>query len=102
LAIRSTWEDGKAHPEITSLQRSGRFSMTNPSLPIWGSRTDELALDKEYFIASPGRKLVEMDFSNADQRIVAALSGDEAYALRFEPGADGHEISGRLMFGDEL
>lgn len=102
LALRSTWSDGKAHPEITSLQRSGRFSMTNPSLPIWGSRTDELAMDKEYFIASPGRKLVEMDFSNADQRIVAALSGDEAYALRFEPGADGHEISGRLMFGDAL
>lgn len=102
LAVRSTWQDGKAHPEITSLQRSGRFSMTKPSLPIWGSRTDELALDKEYFIASPGRKLVEMDFSNADQRIVAALSGDLNYALRFEPGADGHEISGRLMFGDEM
>lgn len=102
LALRSTWADGYAHPEITSLQRSGRFSMTNPSLPIWGSRTEELARDKEYFIASPGCKLVEMDFSNADQRIVAALSGDKAYALRFEPGADGHEISGRLMFGDEL
>lgn len=102
LALRSMWSDGYCHPEITSLQRSGRFSMTNPSLPIWGSRTDELAMDKEYFIASPGRKLVEMDFSNADQRIVAALSGDENYALRFEPGADGHEISGRLMFGDEV
>lgn len=102
LAMRSCWSDGYCHPEITSLQRSGRFSMTNPSLPIWGSRTAELAADKEYFIASPGRKMVSMDFSNADQRIVAAMSGDKAYALRFEPGADGHEISGRLMFGDEL
>ncbi len=102
LALRSVHSDGYCHPDITSLQRSGRFSMTNPSLPIWGSRTEALALDKEYFIASPGRKLVEMDFSNADQRIVAALSGDENYALRFEPGADGHEISGRLMFGNAL
>lgn len=101
LALESTWEDGLAHPEITSLQRSGRFSMTNPSLPIWGSRTAELAEEKVYFIARPGRKLVECDFSNADQRIVAALSGDEEYAKRFEPGVDGHEISGRLMFGDE-
>lgn len=101
LALESTWDDGKVHPQITSLQRSGRFSMTNPSLPIWGSRTEELAQEKEYFIASPGRKLVEMDYSNADQRIVAALSGDEEYAKRFEPGVDGHEISGRLMFGDE-
>ncbi len=102
LALRSMWNDGYCHPEITSLQRSGRFSMTNPSLPIWGSRTEELAKDKEYFIASPGRKLVEMDYSNADQRIVAALSGDVEYAKRFEPGVDGHEVSGRLMFGDEL
>lgn len=101
LALDSTHEDGKAHPDITSLQRSGRFSMTNPSLPIWGNRTAELKAQKRYFVPSPGRKLVEMDFSNADQRIVAALSGDPEYAKRFEPGADGHEISGRLMFGDE-
>lgn len=100
LALDSTWEDGLAHPEITALQRSGRFSMTNPSLPIWGSRTAELAREKAYFVARPGRKLVECDFSNADQRIVAALSGDAEYAKRFEPGVDGHEVSGRLMFGD--
>lgn len=102
LALDSTHTDGKVHPNMTSLQRSGRFSMTKPSLPIWGSRTEALAEDKRYFIASPGRKLVEMDYSNADQRIVAALSGDKNYLERFVPGADGHEISGRLMFGDEF
>lgn len=102
LALDSMHADGKVHPQMTSLQRSGRFSMTEPSLPIWGSRTEALAVDKRYFIASPGRKLVTMDFSNADQRIVAALSGDKNYAKRFEPGMDGHEISGRLMFGDAV
>lgn len=101
LALDSMWSDGYVHPQITSLQKSGRFSMTGPSLPIWGSRTDDLAEDKRYFIASPGCKLVEQDFSNADQRIVAALSGDKNYAKRFEPGVDGHEVSGRLMFGDD-
>lgn len=101
LALDSAWEDGKAHPEITALQRSGRFSMTKPSLPIWTAR-GKGAVEKSYFVASPGCKLVEMDFSNADQRIVAALSGDHNYAKRFEPGVDGHEVSGRLMFGDEV
>lgn len=101
LALDSTYNDGLCHPEITALQRSGRFSVTKPSLPIWGSRTDELAEEKRYFIAKPGRHLYECDFSNADQRIVAAMSGDEEYAKRFEPGVDGHEISGRLMFGNE-
>lgn len=100
LALESAWEDGYAHPEMDALQRSGRFSMTNPSLPIWTARGPGAA-EKAYFIASPGHKLVEMDLSNADQRIVAALSGDPEYIKRFEPGVDGHEVSGRLMFGDE-
>lgn len=100
LALSSTHEDGRAHPSITALQRSGRFSMSNPSLPIWTARGPG-AVEKRYFVASPGCKLVEMDMSNADQRIVAALSGDPNYAKRFEPGVDGHEVSGRLMFGDE-
>ena len=30
------------------------------------------------------------------------MSQDKAYFERFVPGADGHEISGRLMFGDEV
>lgn len=101
LALDSLWSDGRVHPEITALQRSGRFSMVRPSLPIWGSRGD-LSVEKEYFIPSEGHLFLEGDLSNADQRIVAALSGDPEYAKRFLPGVDGHEISGRLMFGDEL
>lgn len=112
-ALDSLWPDGKVHPEITALQRSGRFSMTEPSLPTWTAKCktcgkavcehpENGAREKEYFVASPGCKLVEFDFSNADQRIVAALSGDQNYATRFEPGVDGHEVSGRLMFGNEV
>lgn len=105
-ALESCWDDGYAHPEMTALQRSGRFSMTKPSLPIWTARGDN-SIEKAYFTASPGRKLIEADFSNADQRIVAALSGDPEYAKRFRTDPvtgetpDGHELSGRLMFGDE-
>lgn len=100
LALETTHNDGKAHPQMEALQRSGRFSMSNPSLPIWTAHGPG-AVEKRYYIASPGCKLIEMDLSNADQRIVAALSGDREYAKRFEGDADGHEITGRLMFGDE-
>lgn len=99
-ALENVKSDGKVHPRITALQRSGRFSTTKPALTTWSARGKK-AIEKSYFIASEGCKLVEADLSNADQRIVAALSGDEEYAKRFEPGADGHEITGRLMFGDE-
>lgn len=100
-ALEGLKGDGLVHYDITAFQRSGRFSITKPSLPIWTARGAG-AVEKEYFITKPGCKIVAMDFSNADQRIVAAESGDVNYARRFEPGEDGHEINGRLMFGDEV
>ena len=75
-------------------------SVTSPGLTTWGSRTDKAKEDKEYFIPRPGYVMVELDLSNADQRAVAFVSGDPRYAKRFLPGVDGHEITGRLMFGD--
>lgn len=100
LALESVKPDGKVHPDITSLQRSGRRSVTRPGLTIWGARGDK-AEEKEYFIASKGRKLLEADYSNADARIVAAVTGDKEYAKRFGEGVDGHEISGRIAFGED-
>jgi len=96
-ALQHTCNDSKVHPQITGWQRSGRRSVTKPGLTTWGERNP---IDKAYLIASEGHKLVEFDLSNADQRIVAAFSKDPAYSKRFEPGADGHEITGRLMYGN--
>ena len=100
LALDSTHMDGRVHPDITCLQRSGRTSVQRPGLTVWTARGDK-AVEKAYFIADPGCKLVEMDYSAADARAVAAVSGDPEFAKRFEPGADMHEITGRIFFGDE-
>lgn len=101
LALDSTHRDGRAHPEISSLQRSGRFSVTKPGLTVWTARGDN-AVEKRYFVADEGEKMVEMDFSSADARVVAAVSGDIKFAERFAPGAPkAAEINGRLVFGDE-
>lgn len=100
LALDSIQPDGKAHPEITALQRSGRKSTTKPGLTVWSARGPG-AVEKRYFVPEPGCKFVALDYSQADARIVAAYSGDEAFKERFAPGADAHEITGRLVFGDE-
>jgi DNA polymerase-1 len=100
LALASVQPDGKVHPEINSLQRSGRRSVTRPGLTVWSSRDDK-AVEKEYFVPSPGRKLVEFDYSQADARVVAAYSGDVEFAKRFAPGVDAHDITGRIFFGVE-
>lgn len=100
-ALQYLTPDGRVHPEITSLQRSGRMSVTKPSLGTWTARGDN-SVEKRYFLADPGCVLVEFDMSNADARGVAAMSGDLDFAARFDDGVDAHELTGRFMFGDAL
>lgn len=101
-ALTYTRSDGRVHPDIGGLQRSGRRSVTKPGMTTWSQRDKSKRGEKDYIIASPGHVLLEFDLSNADQRIVAAMSGDKEYLKRFDEGVDGHEINGRIMFGDEV
>ncbi len=96
LALDSTKEDGRVHPDIACLQRSGRTSVQNPGLTVW-TKNEE----KRYFIADPGCVMVEMDYSAADARAVAAVSGDPEFAKRFEPGIDAHDLTGVIFFGED-
>lgn len=106
LALESVKEDGKAHPDIMCLQRSGRTSVQRPGLTIWTARGPG-AVEKRYFIPDEGHKMVSMDFSSADARAMAALSGDAAYAVQFEvdevgsPLYDSHNLVGEAAFGKD-
>lgn len=100
LALDSTYEDGRIHPEIACLQRSGRTSVQKPGLTVWTARGPG-AVEKRYFIADPGTVMVEMDFAAADARAVAAVSGDAEFAKRFAPGVDAHDLTGEIFFGEE-
>lgn len=100
LALESVYEDGMAHPSIMCLQRSGRTSVTKPGLTIWTARGPG-AVEKRYFVADEGHVMVEADFSAADARAVAAVSGDAAFAKRFEPGVDSHDLTGEIFYGRE-
>lgn len=114
LALDSIQADGFAHPQISSLQRSGRKSTTKPGLTVWSARDQKYIVDgvehiiekskeKAYFIPdNDDELLVELDYSNADQRVVAAYSGDTVYLERMVEDFDGHEMSGRFLFGDEV
>jgi DNA polymerase-1 len=92
LALECMHPDGFVHPEITMLQRSGRWSTTKPGLTIWDKE------EKHYFLPdNDDEVLLEIDLSNADARVVAALSGDKEYAKRFIPGPDGKLPDGHLL-----
>lgn len=102
LALDSVTADGRAHPNITMFQRSGRFSFTNPGITIYDQE------NKDVFLADEGTVCVELDFSNADARAVAAVSGDRNFAKRFETDEngkdlyDGHNLSGEAFFGKDM
>ena len=97
--------DGRVHPDITSLQRSGRWSFTKPGVTIFGERNERLKADKALFIAEPGNVLAGFDYSSADARAMASLSGDSNYAKRFATDEDGndlydaHNLTGEAVFG---
>lgn len=97
--------DGRVHPEITSLQRSGRWSFTDPGVTIFGERNERLKADKALFVAAPGNVMAGFDYSAADARAMASLSGDTEYAKRFETDEHGndlyspHNLTGEAVFG---
>lgn len=102
LALDTVHADGFAHPEITMLQRSGRWSTTRPGLTVWTSRGPG-AVEKAYYIPDfDDEVLIAFDYSNADARMVAALSGDTKFAERFLPGADGHMINAIAAWGQDV
>lgn len=105
LVLDNTHLDGRVHPQITSLQRSGRYSFTKPGVTIFGDRTPELKRDKAIFRAAERNVLAGFDYSSADARAMAALSGDLEYAKRFakdengEDLYDSHNLTGEAVFG---
>lgn len=107
LVLDTMKADGRVHPEISSLQRSGRWSFTNPGVTIFGERNEKLKADKALFVADEGNVMAGFDYSSADARAMAALSGDEEFAKRFEEDDegnalyDGHNLTGEAIFGPD-
>lgn len=101
LALDNTHADGFVHPDITSLQRSRRFSVSNPGLSVWTAHGPG-AVEKSYFVPdNEDHVLYEMDFSAADARVVAAYSGDRQYLKDMtDESFDAHAQTARWCFGE--
>lgn len=99
-ALRWTQPDGRVHPQVNTLQRSGRKSVQDPGLTIWSARGKK-KIEKSYYVPdAPDHVLVGFDMSQADARIVAAYSGDTEFAKRFAPGVDAHLITANALWSD--
>lgn len=75
---------------------TGRTSCSNPNLQNLPHTKDA----RRPFIASPGNKLLGVDYSQIDMRVLAHLSQDKALLAAFERGEDVHNMMADMLFGD--
>lgn len=89
--------EGWVHPSISPEQSSGRWSMKNPGLTVFGKRGGK-ARERAIMLAdSDDEVLVAIDADQVDARVIAAECQDPEYLKLFEPGMDLHsEVAFRV------
>ncbi len=92
---------GRIHTSYNqTIAATGRLSSTDPNLqniPIKDNR-HELEIRKA-FVAEPGYKLLSIDYSQIELRMVAHLSGDKNMLEVFKKGEDIHTNTASQIFG---
>jgi DNA polymerase I len=86
---------GRIHPDFSQHGAdTGRFSCSNPNVQQIPASFDF----RSCFVAAPGYKLITCDYSQAELRILAELSGDPAFIAAFTSGGDLHTLTASQMF----
>uniref|UniRef100_A0AAU7GZH9 DNA polymerase n=1 Tax=Streptomyces phage Geonosis TaxID=3158856 RepID=A0AAU7GZH9_9CAUD len=87
----------RVHPYIGPDQASGRWSMKNPGLTVFGKRGGK-ARERGIMLAdSDDEVLVAIDADQVDARVIAAECQDAEYMKLFAPGMDLHsEVAFRV------
>lgn len=90
---------GRIHPTYYQLgARSGRFSCRNPPLQT----IPREAGVRTCFVAAPSSLIVRGDYSQAELRIVARLSGDARMQKAYCQGEDLHRLTAALVSGKAI
>lgn len=82
--------DGWVHPLISMRQASGRNSVTNPGLTVFGKRGQRWRERMIFLPDNEDHVLVSSDAAQIDMRAIAWHCKDPAYIAMFEPGKDIH------------
>lgn len=80
---------------------TGRLSSKNPNLQNIPVRTDAGAEIRSAFIPKEGYKLVGIDYSQIELRLLAHFSEDKALVDAFNQGKDIHRQTAVKIFGEE-
>ncbi|RUM74928.1 MAG: DNA polymerase I, partial [Sulfurovum sp.] len=95
----------KEHRIFTSFIQTGtatgRLSSRDPNLQNIPVRSALGRSVREAFVARDGYKLVSIDYSQIELRLLAHFSGDKALKEAFEQGLDIHMATAVKLFGEE-
>lgn len=92
--------DGRIHTSFQmTVTATGRLSSTEPNLQNIPVRRKLGAEIRKMFVASPGKILVDADYSQIELRLLAHISGDKAMQEAFLSGEDFHTVTASRVFG---
>jgi P4 family phage/plasmid primase-like protien len=97
-AQKHTHADGRVHPEILTLQASGRWSVIKPGMTVFGKRGGRV-VEREIFRAGEGTLFLAADLSQIDMRAVAGHAQDPYFIDMFRDGRDAHAETALAVFG---
>ena len=75
---------------------TGRLSSSNPNM----QNIPRNKMIKNLIVATPGTRLLQLDYSQAELRVLAMLSGDPALINIYVSGQDLHDAVCDMMFGE--
>jgi DNA polymerase-1 len=94
---------GRIHTSYgMAIAQTGRLSSTEPNLQNIPVRTEEGRKIRAAFVAGAGRKLVSLDYSQIELRVLAHVAGIGALIEAFEAGQDIHALTASQVFGVPL
>jgi DNA polymerase-1 len=94
---------GRVHTSYQqAVASTGRLSSTSPNLQNIPIRTAEGRRIREAFVAAEGGRILALDYSQIELRIMAHLSADESLLDAFARGLDVHRATAAEVFGTGL
>ena len=101
--INSIDEDGRIRSTFRqNIASTGRLSSTEPNLQNIPIRTEEGRKIRKAFKPSPGKVLIDADYSQIELRILASLSGDDNMIHAFKNNIDIHKQTASKVFDTDL
>ena len=98
-------DDERVHPDLrVGGTETGRLASFYHTIPRPGDERDELSylgsFIRRSFVAPEGRRLIVADYSQAELRVAAALSGEDFLLETYAAGRDVHGDAALAVFGE--